>query len=148
MAKLRERFGELFVLVGGVALLIGIVLVINAVSVGDEPQVKPEDQEGSIAGLGRERVLDYYAEGITVLALEYAIRLDEREVRALLDDLEMGLEIGDVSALAIIVQDWRDSPAEKARLVKDGLLESGDVPSEVIQSIADVLAKRYSSNSP
>lgn len=130
MEKLRERFSDPFILVAGVVLFIGVVLVIDAARVDDEPTVKAEAEEETIADLGRERALDYYAEGFTVLALEYGIRLDEREVRALLDDVELWREIGDGLAMGIIFLDWWDSPADRARTVKDALLERGDVPSE------------------
>ena len=162
MAKWRERLvdrgfdPDRIILVAGVALLIGIVLgivlVINAVWAGYEwvkaEAQEAEAQEETIADQGRERALDYYAEGVTVLALEYGIRLDEREVRDLLDDKEFGREIGSGLAMGIIFWDWWDSPADKARTVKDAILEDGNVPSEVMQSFADRLAKRHSSDSP
>ena len=124
------------------ALLALLFVVILVVAGGDETTQGPGDeQEDVVDDYGRERALDYISEGITFLALEYGIRLDVDVVRAMFsDDETLFADMGGGELLAFALFGWLDSPSEKADTVRDVLLEAGEVPSEVMQRIADRVA--------
>ena len=125
---------------------LGFVVLIIVGQVGgggaESPQEKVEAEQGDvIANHGRERAIAYFSEGVTLLALEYGIRLDEDVVRAMMSDDETAFtDMGAGDFLVLTFFDWWDSPSDKADMVRDALLESGTIPSEATQRFADRVA--------
>ncbi len=120
---------------------LGFVVLIIVSQVGEGGAAEPKEdveagQENVISDFGRERAVAYLSEGVTLLALEYGIRLDEDVVGAMLDDKATDTDMGAGSVLALTFFDWWHSPSDKA----DALLESGEVPSEAMQRFADRVA--------
>ena len=120
---------------------LGFVVLIIVSQVGEGGAAAPKEeveagQENVISDFGRERAVAYLSEGVTLLALEYGIRLDEDVVGAMLDDKATDTDMGAGSVLALTFSDWWHSPSDKA----DALLESREVPSEAMQRFADRVA--------
>ena len=77
----------------------------------------------------REKAIAYYSEGVTILALEYGIRLDEDVVQAMwLDDETLFPDMGGGKFFKFTFFDWWKSPAEKAHVVRDSILEKRGSP--------------------
>ena len=120
---------------------LGVVALSIVGAMAPEEQATAPDKEQELGEAAREKAIAYFSEGMTILALEYGIRLDEDAVRSMMLENEALLaDMGSGSFLLFTVADWWDSPADKGRFMKDSILENGDVPSEVVQVWADRVA--------